>query len=46
MPELSKDDSNWRKTKVVLVKVVSWIIGYFHIRTYIRVTKLMVGAYK
>ena len=32
----------WRKTKVVLVKVVSWIIDYFNIRFYICVMKLMV----
>ena len=36
----------WRKTKVVLVKVVSWIIDYNHIRIYICVTKLMVCVCK
>ena len=36
----------WRKTKVVLVKVVSWIIYYLYIRIYTCVTKLMVCVYK
>ena len=36
----------WRKTKVVLVKVISWIIYYFHIRIYICVMKLMLCVYK
>ena len=36
----------WRKTKVVLVKVVSWISDYFPIRIYICVMKLMVCVYE
>ena len=36
----------WRKTKVVLEKVVSWIVYYAHIRIYICVIQLMVCVYK
>ena len=31
----------WRKTKVVLVKVVSRIIDYFHVRIYMCVIQLI-----
>ena len=36
----------WRRTKVVLVKVVPWIIVDYHIRIHICVMKLMVCVYK
>ena len=41
-----KGGVSWRKTKVVLVKVVSWIIYDFHVQIYICIMKLMVGVYK
>ena len=35
----------WRKTKVVLAKVASRIIGYVHVRIYLSVMKSMVRVY-
>ena len=44
LPDAALSQS-WQETKVVLVKVFSWIIDYFHIRIYIRVMKFMVCVY-